>query len=75
MLLLTVGTRHYADKQLRRLRSRCPARLAVYQQVRGRCAYARCFAIAASAQDEGLTRGCGQVKGQALRDRSDFTLP
>jgi hypothetical protein len=72
VLLLTVGTRHYAEKQLRSLRKRCRAPLAVYQQRRGRCGWSQCWAVAVAAQDRELAKGCGAVKGQALRDRKDF---
>ena len=72
VLLLTVGTQHFAEKQLRRLRKQCAASLAVYRQRRGRCGWSQCYAIAAPESDAGLARGCGQVKGQALRDRADF---
>ncbi|MBS2024306.1 MAG: hypothetical protein JST92_18035 [Deltaproteobacteria bacterium] len=72
VLLLTVGMRPYAEKQLKHLRAKCPARLAVYEQIHGRCRYARCYSIAAPESDQGLSRGCGQVKGQSLRDRADF---
>ena len=75
VLLLTVGTQHFAEKQLRRLRKQCRASLAVYQQRRGRCGWSQCFAVAAPEADAGLARGCGQVKGQALRDRGDFVVP
>ena len=72
VLLLTVGTQHYAEKQLRSLRKRCRAPLAVYQQRRGRCGWSQCWAVAVPAADRELARGCGAVKGQALRDRKDF---
>ena len=75
VLLLTVGTQHFAEKQLKRLRKQCRASLAVYQQRRGRCGWTQCFAVAAPESDAGLARGCGQVKGQALRDRADFVAP
>jgi hypothetical protein len=72
VLLLTVGTQHYAEKQLRSLRKRCRAPLAVYQQRRGRCGWSQCWAVAVPAEDREQARGCGAVKGQALRDRRDF---
>jgi hypothetical protein len=72
VLLLTVGTQHYAEKQLRSLRKRCRAPLAVYQQRRGRCGWSQCWAVAVPAEGRELARGCGAVKGQALRDRKDF---
>jgi hypothetical protein len=72
VLLLTVGTRHYAEKQLRSLRKRCRAPLAVYQQRRGRCGWSQCWAVAVPASEREQARGCGAVKGQALRDRKDF---
>ena len=72
VLLLTVGTQHYAEKQLRSLRKRCRAPLAVYQQRRGRCGWSQCWAVAVPAAERELARGCGAVKGQALRDRKDF---
>ena len=75
VLLLSVGTRHFAEKQLRRLKRQCAAPLAIYRQIRGRCAFSQCFAVAAPSADAGLARGCGQVKGQSLRDRADFTVP
>ena len=75
VLLLTVGTQHFAEKQLRALRKRCQAPLSVYRQVRGRCGWSSCFAVAVPAQDAEAARACGQVKGQALRDRADFVLP
>ncbi len=74
LLLLTVGTRHYAEKQLRQLRKHCRAPLAVYLQRRGRCAWSQCFAVAAREADADLARGCGATKGQALRERTDFAL-
>ena len=72
VLLLTVGTQHYAEKQLRSLRKRCRAPLAVYQQRRGRCGWSECWAVAVPASAREQARGCGAVKGQALRDRKDF---
>lgn len=72
LLLLTVGTRHYAEKQLRVLRKHCRAPLAVYLQRRGRCAWSQCFAVAARQADADAARGCGPTKGQALRERTDF---
>jgi hypothetical protein len=72
VLLLTVGTRHYAEKQLRLLKQKCRASLAVYQQRRGRCAWSTCFAVAAREEDAELARPCGETKGQAVRDRKDF---
>jgi hypothetical protein len=72
VLLLTVGTQHYAEKQLRTLRRRCKAPLHVYQQRRGRCAFSQCWAVAAPAEDGLDLRSCGEVKGQSLRDRKDF---
>ena len=72
VLLLTVGTQHYAEKQLRTLRKRCRAPLAVYQQRRGRCGWSQCWAVAVPAAEREQARGCGAVKGQALRDRKDF---
>ena len=73
VLLLTVGTQHFAEKQLRSLRKRCRAPLAVYQQRRGRCGWSQCWAVAAPASEREQARGCGAVKGQALRDRNDFS--
>jgi len=72
LLLLTVGTRHYAEKQARELRQKCHAPLAVYQQKRGRCAFATCFAVAVPEASAELARNCGETKGQALRERMDF---
>jgi hypothetical protein len=72
LLLLTVGTRHYAEKQARELRQKCRAPLAVYQQKRGRCAFATCFAVAVPEASAGLARNCGETKGQTLRERTDF---
>ena len=74
LILLTVGTRHYAEKQLRTLRQHCRASLAVYLQRRGRCGWSQCFAVAAREADADLARSCGPTKGQALRDRTDFAL-
>lgn len=73
-LLLTVGTRHFAEKQLRLLRQHCRAPLAVYLQRRGRCGWSQCFAIAAREADLDRARSCGVTKGQALRERADFVL-
>lgn len=75
LILLTVGTQRYAEKQLRSLKTRCKAPLAVYRQTRGRCGWDQCFAVALPASEAERARGCGQVKGQALRDRADFVLP
>lgn len=75
LILLTVGTQRYAEKQLRSLKTRCKAPLAVYRQTRGRCGWDQCFAVALPASEAESARGCGQVKGQALRDRADFVLP
>jgi hypothetical protein len=72
VLLLTVGTRHYAEKQLRLLKQKCRAPLAVYQQRRGRCAWSTCFAVAAREEDAELARPCGETKGEVVRDRKDF---
>jgi hypothetical protein len=72
LLLLTVGTRHYAEKQARELRQKCRAPLAVYQQKHGRCAWSTCFAVAVPEADAELARNCGEPKGQALRERTDF---
>jgi hypothetical protein len=72
LLLLTVGSRHYAEKQARELRQKCRAPLAVYQQKRGRCAWATCFAVAVPEASAGLARNCGETKGQSLRETSDF---
>jgi len=72
VLLLTVGTRHYAEKQLRLLKQKCRAPLAVYQQRRGRCAWSTCYAVAAREEDAELARPCGETKGQVVRDRKDF---
>src|SRR3954469_2704519 len=74
VLLLTVGTRHYAEKQLRLLKQKCRAPLAVYQQRRGRCAWSTCYAVAAREEDAELARPCGETKGQVVRDRKDFAL-
>jgi hypothetical protein len=74
LLLLTVGTRHFAEKQLGLLRQQCKAPLAVYLQRRGRCAWAQCYAVAARELDSDLARECGKIKGQALRERGDFIL-
>ena len=75
VLLLTVGTQHYAEKQVRALKHKCTAPLAVYRQKRGRCAYSQCFAVAVPYEDAGSAGGCGRVKGQSVRDREDFVLP
>ena len=75
LLLLTVGTQHFAERQLRNLMHKCTAPLAVYRQRRGLCAYSQCFAIAVPASQAEAARGCGRVKGQSLRDRDDFTAP
>jgi hypothetical protein len=69
---VTVGTRHYAEKQMRAMRKKCPAPLAVYQQKRGRCAWSTCFAVAVPEADAERAHGCGESKGQSLRDRKDF---
>jgi hypothetical protein len=74
LILISVGTRHYAEKQLRALRKHCRAPLAVYLQKRGRCGWSQCFAVAAREADADLARACGATKGQALRERSDFAL-
>ncbi len=74
LLLLTVGTRHYAEKQLRLLRQHCRAPLAVYLQRHGRCGWSQCFAVAAREADADLARQCGATRGQALRERADFAL-
>jgi len=74
LLLLTVGTRHYAEKQLRLLRQHCRAPLAVYLQRRGRCGWSQCFAVAAREADADLARKCGATRGRALRERTDFVL-
>jgi hypothetical protein len=74
LILLTVGTRHYAEKQLQLIRQRCSAPVAVYLQRRGRCGWSQCFAVAAREADADRARGCGPAKGQALRDRADFAL-
>jgi hypothetical protein len=71
-VLLTVGTRHFAEKQLRRLRHRCGGALALYRQKRGRCAFSECWVVAAPESDSEQARSCGKVKGQAMRDRRDF---
>jgi len=73
-LLLTVGTRHYAEKQLRLLRPQCKAPLAVYLQRKGRCAWNQCFVVAAREFDMDRARECGKTTGQALRERADFIL-
>jgi hypothetical protein len=75
VLLLTVGTQHYAEKQVRALKHKCTAPLAVYRQKRGRCAYSQCFAVAVPYEEAGSAGGCGRVKGQSVRDRDDFALP
>jgi len=75
ILLLTVGTEHYAEKQLRRLMQKCKAPLAVYRQKRGRCGWSQCFAVALPASEAESARGCGHVVGQSVRDRDDFTTP
>jgi hypothetical protein len=73
ILLLTVGTQHYAEKQRKLLQPKCPAaKLVVYRQKRGRCGWSACFAVAAKEADEEKARGCGETKGQALRDAQDF---
>lgn len=72
LLLVTVGSRSYAERQLRLLQRRCKAPLAVYRQRRGRCAWEQCFVVAAPATEAARARGCGQAIGQTLRDRADF---
>jgi hypothetical protein len=72
LLLVTVGTRHFAEKQLRDLKPKCRAPLAVYQQKRGRCAWSTCFAVAAAESDADLARNCGSTQGQSLREKKDF---
>jgi hypothetical protein len=75
VLLLTVGTQHYAEKQMRLLQPKCPqAKLRVYQQRKGRCGWSTCFAVAAREEDEERTRSCGATRGQALRDAKDFVI-
>jgi pyruvate/2-oxoglutarate dehydrogenase complex dihydrolipoamide acyltransferase (E2) component len=74
LILISVGTRHYAEKQLRLLRQRCRAPLAVYLQRRGRCGWTQCFAVAAREADLDLARGCGATKGKSMRERADFVL-
>jgi hypothetical protein len=59
VLLLTVGTQHYAEKQVRALKHKCTAPLAVYRQKRGRCAYSQCFAVAVPYEEAGSAGGCG----------------
>ena len=75
ILLLTVGKQPYAEKQLRALKHRCDAPLAVYRQTRGRCAYDQCFAIAVPLADADQAKACGRVAGQSIRDRADFAIP
>jgi hypothetical protein len=72
LLLVTVGSRHFAEKQLRELRPKCRAPLAVYQQKRGRCAWSTCFAVAAAEADADLARNCGTTQGESLREKRDF---
>ena len=72
LLLVTVGSQHFAEKQLRELKRKCRAPLAVYQQRGGRCAWSTCFAVAAAEADADLARNCGETKGQALREKTDF---
>jgi hypothetical protein len=73
LLLLTVGTQHYAEKQMRLLQPKCSqAKLRVYQQRRGRCGWATCFAVAVEESEAAAARGCGEPKGQSLRDKADF---
>ena len=73
IILLTVGTRHFAEKQLRLLRQRCNAPLGIYLQRHGRCAFSQCFAVAVREADANLARDCGETSGEALRDSGDFT--
>jgi hypothetical protein len=72
LLLVTVGSQHFAEKQLRELKKKCKAPLAVYQQKGGRCAWSTCFAIAALESDASLAQNCGVTKGESLRERKDF---
>lgn len=72
LLLVTVGTQHFAEKQLRELKRKCKAPLAVYQQKGGRCAWSTCFAVAALESDAALAQNCGVTKGESLRERKDF---
>jgi type II secretory pathway pseudopilin PulG len=71
-VLLTVGTRPFAERQLRRLRRRCGPSLGIYRQKRGRCAFSECWVLAAPADEPARAPACGPAKGKALRDRSDF---
>lgn len=72
IILLTVGTRHFAEKQVGILRRHCKAPLAVYLQRRGRCAFSQCFAVAALESDASLALDCGKTRGETIRDSSDF---
>lgn len=72
LLLVTVGSRSYAERQLRLLKRRCKVPLAVYRQRRGRCAWEQCYVVAAPATEAARARDCGQAIGQTLRDRADF---
>ena len=71
-VLITVGTRHYADKVAKKLRRECRAPVRVYRQKRGRCAYSHCYAVAVPAAQSAKAKACGAAKGRTTRDAQDF---
>jgi hypothetical protein len=75
LVMLAVGARRLAEKEVERLRPGCRASLALLRQQRGRCAFSNCWVVAADGEDSRRARACGKVKGTALRDRTDFEEP